>query len=515
MKRLFFVLVSCLLVISGCGSNGSEDVFVATGNSNAGLATTSGRVVFNFTRPQTLSVPASTVQLDFQFLSGTVVVISERRTYEDQIVFENVPSNVTSVEVTAIDADGFPLLFGTGPIEIDPNEDFVVTLTSEPITLSELVVSPSSLVFEVPGETQQLSLQGRFSNGFISSLDADRATYSGFDTNVVTVDGNGLVTSGGFGTTSIIASFEFGGATVDSDPIPVTRSPISLAISDAANTFDTSTGELNGTLIDGWDGEILNVLDFSLPVGSTLTVTGDQPLQLAATGNILVEGIVDASGGDGEATGINFPAGLGGTAGPGGFPGGRGGGFNVSDSNGENGFGPGGGGGGMVDAGDSDGFAGGSGGGAGHLMNGTAGTGFSFGVGGVAGLLYESLPTILRGGSGGGGGSIESDSPDGLEDGDDGGAGGGGGGGAVRMTAQGTIEVSGTIDCSGGDGGDANDSGNGTAGGAGSGGAIELLASLVPTVSGTLNVDGGFGGVDALESVGGDGSPGRTNVGTL
>ena len=169
----------------------------------------------------------------------------------------------------------------------------------------------------------------------------------------------------------------------------------------------------------------------------------------------------------------------------------------------------------MVDAGDSDGFAGGSGGGAGHLLNGTAGTGFNFGVGGVAGLLYESLPTILRGGSGGGGGSIESDPPDGLEGGDDGGAGGGGGGGAVRMTAQGTIEVSGTIDCSGGDGGDANDLGNGTAGGAGSGGAIELLASLVPTVSGTLNVDGGFGGVDALESVGGDGSPGRTNVGTL
>ena len=505
MIRRYVLFLFCLLVGAGCGSSGGSDsVFVATGGSAAGAAD-SGRVVFNFTRAQTLSVPTGTVQLDFQFFNnGGVVLLAERRDYADQIVFENVPGEVTSVEVTAFDANGLPILFATGAVEVSSLEDFVVALSSEAVTLDEVVVSPDMVTLEA-SQTQQLSLLGRFSNGSVANLDPALATYSGFDTNIVTVSDSGLLTGVGFGTTTVVVGFEVSGVVTESEPVTVTGPIGPISLSQAVNTFDTDTGELNGTVADGWDGTVLNSADFTLDGAATLTVTGSQPFQVASTGNVSIAGIIDASGGDGEDGLCGSPGGgvvrLGGVAGPGGFAGGNGGSTAAGSIDGLDGEGPGAGGGGSVE---------GSGGGAGHLNAGTAGGETNGGAGGPA---YTSIPTTLIGGSGGGGGNGQDDGVVGPDPSDDDGAGGGGGGGAVRITAVGTLTVDGTIDCSGGNGGGGECSNSSHDGGAGSGGSIELLATGLPVVNGTLNVDPGTPGNG--ESGGGTASEGRTRVETL
>ena len=86
-------------------------------------------------------------------------------------------------------------------------------------------------------------------------------------------------------------------------------------------------------------------------------------------------------------------------------------------------------------------------------------------------------------GSGGGGGAA---SNDGVFAG---GGGGGAGGGAVRIEAQGDIEVTGTIDANGGDGGPSTDGGPGAGG---SGGSIHLKSAGRLRVSGRLQAAGGY-----------------------
>jgi hypothetical protein len=87
---------------------------------------------------------------------------------------------------------------------------------------------------------------------------------------------------------------------------------------------------------------------------------------------------------------------------------------------------------------------------------------------------------------------------------------GGGGGGALQIAARGGIEISGTIDASGGDGFGltSNDNGRGGGGGGGSGGAILLEAPTLTIAPGAvLRVDGGRGGI-AFAGEGGAGATG-------
>jgi hypothetical protein len=76
------------------------------------------------------------------------------------------------------------------------------------------------------------------------------------------------------------------------------------------------------------------------------------------------------------------------------------------------------------------------------------------------------------------------------------GGGGGGGGGIVILASTATVSVSGTVDCSGGDGADTDDSRSGTGveeGGGGGGGIVHLLAPSI-SATGTLDVAGGLAG---------------------
>ena len=305
------------------------------------------------------------------------------------------------------------------------------------------------------------------------------------------------------------------GNTVDGDgcesDCTVSRLDVTIA---ADATFDTDAGTLDGAAVDGWvpGSTTWFVAGFTVSAGATLTVTGANPFLVNASGDVTIDGAVDVSGAVGEdGTGCNAVGGVGGAGGPGGFAGGAGGGLGVGGGmptlDGAPGAGPGAGGAGT---GDNNG-----GGGAGHIADGTPGEASSSstsGMPGAAGLFYFT-PTTFQGGSGGGGGSVDDDGPVGMWDsGDDGGGGGGGGGGAVWFDATGAITVTGTIDASGGDGGD--DGCGAAGGGGGSGGWIRLYSGMgLPTTLGaTLDVSGGVGGPGS-NADGGAGAGGRLETG--
>lgn len=148
-------------------------------------------------------------------------------------------------------------------------------------------------------------------------------------------------------------------------------------------------------------------------------------------------------------------------------------------------------------------------------------------------LLSPALG-FLRGGSGGGGGGshvggTQSDVISGqcfaspfFTFPDSSAAGGGGGGGAVQIQAGGTLTLTGQIDASGGDGGDAALSGGATGtlaapGGGASGGAVLLQGGTVALAQQPSRIqiqggDGGQGGLVLAVSFGGDGSPGVLRV---
>lgn len=509
MKRIIQALLVAFVAsfAIGCGdSAGDSGGFVSAGG-DTGVAT--GNLVFNFTRPQ-ISTPLETVNLRFDFSNASgVTVVSENRPFAAQIVFQNVSSNVVQVEITALDANGLPVASGTATVEITGG-DQEVTVPLTRITLTTLTVVPTDVAVTVAG-TQQLVLQGTFSNGGIFNLDASQATYTPANPGVATVSNAGLVTGVNAGTTTVAVAFTFQGTAVNATPVNVTvvGGPLNLT---GPNTFDTTTGQLNGAATTAWDGTRLSLESFTLANGATFTITGNTAFQMMTTGDVTIDGAIDANGANGVDQPVNDGnAALGGAGGPGGFAGGRGGGFDVNDPNGADGQGPGAGGGGMgVTNNGFDDSAGGGGGG--HSAAGTAGTTTGASTAGIAGVAYDSIPTTLQGGSGGGGGSLESDGV-GISAADDGGAGGGGGGGVVSIQATNiTVSATGAINCNGGAGGASTPAGGG---GGGAGGSILLRATNAPTVNGALNVAGGAGGTTGANGNGGNGAAGRTDVGTI
>lgn len=207
----------------------------------------------------------------------------------------------------------------------------------------------------------------------------------------------------------------------------------------------------------------------NLTIEGSVQLTGTRAIALVASGDILIDAIVD-----GRPTLCTD-----GSAGPGGLPGGQ---------VGTAAAGPGGGAGGAT--------AGEGGGGGGHGADGGAGGPLLIGPAGGAAWGDPLIPQLVGGGGGGGGG-------------DGGGATGGGGGAGIQLVAGGKIHVraSGGVNaggCGGTRGGNA-DSG----GGGGAGGTILLEAKQV-IIDGRLAVNGGGGGAGAGGSSGTAGRLDRT-----
>jgi hypothetical protein len=258
--------------------------------------------------------------------------------------------------------------------------------------------------------------------------------------------------------------------------------------------IDTSTGEIRDldnevTLRAAGAGDIggitfatpgtlgvFGVASVTIAAGADVEVRGSRPLVLLVGGDVMIEGVLDASGGCSDGT-KPCPGPGGGAGGTTGEAAGCGKGARGTDTSG----------------GDYPTHARGGGGG-GAREPGAIGAGGT--PGGVACGPTSLEP--LAGGSGGGRGGATA------------GGAGGGGGGALQISAAGaiTIEASGVIDA----GGAGGQTGQGTldgGGGGGAGGAVLLEAERV-TVAGVIATNGGAGGGHAPNL--GNGEDGRRSA---
>lgn len=225
-------------------------------------------------------------------------------------------------------------------------------------------------------------------------------------------------------------------------------------------------------LADSSEACVLSLGDFVIEEGTTFQVIGDRALIVVSSGEIRIDGVLDASA---EGT----------RPGPGGFRGGE-----------MDGQGPGGGGAGQH----RDRFSDGGGGGGGACgIGGAGGVGGGLGMdapGGRPGPAWAALGADFQpliGGSAGGRGQGA------LRDGGATNAGlGGAGGGAIQLTALDRVRVTGTLVVGGGGGQGGQAVGGtgvnwGSGGGGGSGGTVLLEAPVVQS-TGIISLAGGGGG---------------------
>lgn len=253
------------------------------------------------------------------------------------------------------------------------------------------------------------------------------------------------------------------------DPCDVPAFQSSFVIDENA-TFDTTTGILvEGATQITVDSDVIelpagnqvrvwSVIDLTIAQAVTLRVTGQHPLLIAAEGQIVVRGLIDAA-----SRGTS-----------------RGGGSRVVPCSN------------LIDGASNDS---GTGGGAGGSFRGRGGNG-SYGdedpgVAGGVGATPVPSPTEVRGGCDGGRGGPDTSS------GTNGRAVGGLGGGAIQLSARLGITVSGVIHAGGGGGRGAPANTASGGGGGGSGGFVGLDAPSILVDGATLAANGGAGGGSA------------------
>ena len=119
-----------------------------------------------------------------------------------------------------------------------------------------------------------------------------------------------------------------------------------------------------------------------------------------------------------------------------------------------------------------------------------------------------NFSTYLLAGSGGGSGGNGCQLPDG--DSNQAPGSGGGGGGGIHIIANGEVTITGTIDVSGGNGGNGNNLGGG--GGGGSAGFIIIQTNSQINLTGALIASGGIGGTNGSPTTAGNGGLGAQGV---
>ena len=199
----------------GCGD--SRDNFVSTTNQG-----NTGNLVFNFQQatPQTVTtVPANTTQLRFDLFStnpGTLATLVETRgpiAYANQVVLQNVPSNVVFVAVTALSADGIPLSVSTGAASVIIGDDNTVNLTNvENVTFDSLTVTPNPINLD-EGGTQTVTVTANFSNDESATLSNENVTFNVASGEIANISSSGVLTALNAGNTTLDASWTFGSTT--------------------------------------------------------------------------------------------------------------------------------------------------------------------------------------------------------------------------------------------------------------------------------------------------------------
>ena len=248
-NRLYLVLVLCLLC-GGCG--GSSGGGFQTPGGEAASAPPSGAIRVRMVLQR--AVPNTIVSLRFTGLSGQGVVRFGPITMSKaaEIELSPVPTDVTTLVIEYLDAQGVVRGLGSNPVSVVANQ---VTTLSDPsfddvsLALRSLEISPSSLTLAA-GLTQQFIARGSLVDG--GEIDVTSAvTWSSSASPTATITAGGLATAGSPGTAVITATL---GETRATSQLTVTSATLSgLTVTTGTTLAKGLTRQLTavGTFSDG------------------------------------------------------------------------------------------------------------------------------------------------------------------------------------------------------------------------------------------------------------------------
>ena len=165
------------------------------------------------------SLPNGTTLLRFDLYDGNGnLILSSNATVSDVFEIDEVDGDVRSTTVTAFDEDGFPIGQVTVPSEVVLGADTDIDLSNAvftPITFDALTATLDPVELGTD-ETLPLALQASFSNGATVALPSasfpQSAAFVSNDTDVVTVNSDGVLTGGEAGNTTVTAKKSLGRA---------------------------------------------------------------------------------------------------------------------------------------------------------------------------------------------------------------------------------------------------------------------------------------------------------------
>jgi hypothetical protein len=303
--RIWGLLLVALVTV-GCGSGGSDNNggtsdFVFTGNNTIPGNAAPGSMTFNFIKPQNpLEVPTETTDIQFRFYSATggngTLLQQETRPFAASITIDPVDGATRSVVITALSADGYPILQSSVDVTTVPGEEVIVdfaSATTVVVTQVALLINPPSANV-APGGTQQFSANLSFSNGDV--LPANNVVWSA--TGQASIDVNtGLLTATTDGAATATATRDADMATAN---IIVGTGPVLTTLTVTPDGIDAGTGSQVQFSVTGVDqnGDPFTLTDvvWSIEAGTgTIDVDGlgDFPTVTVATIRATVDTVFD------------------------------------------------------------------------------------------------------------------------------------------------------------------------------------------------------------------------------
>ncbi len=291
----------CCINLNGVATEATGR-YLFTANSGSGTVSVfsidgaSGTLTAVTGSPFTVGGDPSALTAD---VSGTFLYVTDTST--DPGTVEAFTIAGTTGALTAV--SGSPFAAGVDP-------DGVATtgaVAASTATLQSVAISPTNPVLStnVLGTTQQLLLLGTYSDGTVKSL-TESATWTSTTTTVATVSSTagtkGLVTSVGYGTTTITASY----GTLTATATLTVQSPALTAITVTPSAYVIASGtavqfQATGNYADGSTLNLTTTATWSSSNGTIATVSNTAGSQGLATG--VAPGVVTITAASGAISG--------------------------------------------------------------------------------------------------------------------------------------------------------------------------------------------------------------------
>lgn len=242
-------LVAALLIVTGCGGSSSTDTSVAT------------------------SITLNQTTVGFQSLLSTFDLVATVRDQNDAPMSATVTWSTNNANVATVTA-GRVTAAGNGTTEIIASVGTIqaqATVNVQQVPFS-VQITPSPVELTGPLDTEQATATVRDAGG--STIASPSITWSSQNTNVATVNSNGVVTGVATGQTTVNASVATGGAPLVQGVTVNVGGPVTIVTTSLDDGL-VGTAYNEQVVAVGGDGSyVWSLVSGSLPAGLTLASNG-------------------------------------------------------------------------------------------------------------------------------------------------------------------------------------------------------------------------------------------------